>query len=231
MKTRTLPGAALVALSLLLAGPAAVAQDADDGLEPVRSKRFAEAYLLPGADFRPYTKVLIEPVKVSFKPGWLDEVGRATGSRARPRITEEDLARMQEWLAADLGRALERALADAGFELTAEPGPDVLRITPGLRDVFLSAPESAGDVAPVRLYARRVGEATIVLEARDSEQGIILGRAIDQRWTTDRDRLDLVNETINRSEFGRLFDRWAKRAADGLQGLRAASAVDQHPTR
>ena len=231
MNTRTLLGAAMVALSVLSAGPAAVAQDADDGLEPVRSKRFAEAYLLPGADFRPYSRVLIEPVSVSFKPGWLEELGRASGSRARPRLTEEDLARMQEWLAADLARALEKALADAGFELATGPGPDVLRITPGLRDVFLSAPDSAGDVAPTRLYTRRAGEATIVLEARDSELGVLLGRAIDQRWTTEHERLELVNETINRSEFGRLFDRWARRAADGLQGQQAASAIVTQPTR
>lgn len=231
MNTRTLLGAALVALAVLSAVPAAVAQDADDGLEPVRSKRFAEAYLLPGADFRPYSRVLVEPVSVSFKPGWLHEVGSATGSRARPRLTEQDLARMEEWLAADLARALEKALADAGFELATGPGPDVLRITPRLREVFLNAPESAGEVAPMRQYARRVGEATIVLEARDSELGVLLGRAIDRRWTTDRDRLELVNETINRSEFGRLFDRWARRAAEGLQGLQAASAVVVQPTR
>lgn len=226
MNIKTFLGAALIALSLPVAVPATLAQDADDGLERVRSKRFAEAYLLPGADFRPYSRVLIEPVTVTFKPGWAEEMGRATSSRARPRLTEDDVARMQAWLAADLAEALGKALAAAGFELATEPGPDVLRITPRLRDVFLSAPEAQGESAPLRQYTRRAGEATIVLEARDSEQGILLGRAIDRRRTTEYDRLQLVNEIVNRSEFGRLFDRWAQRAADGLQGLRAAAAVD-----
>lgn len=225
MRGKWMIGALVTLLALLLAAPATRAQDADDGLERVRSKRFAEAYLRPGAEFRPYSRVLLEPVTVAFKPGWMEEMGTATGSWARRRVTPEDAARIQAWLAADFAEALARALTRAGFELATEPGPDVLRITPALTNVYLSAPESWSDVAPTRSYTRQAGEATVVLEARDSELGVLLGRAIDRRRTTYHERPQLANESINRSEFGSLFSRWSKRAADGLEGLQAASAV------
>ena len=55
--------AAAAALSLLAAGTPAGSAPPDnwDGLSKIQSKRFDAVYLLPGADFRAYTKVMLDP--------------------------------------------------------------------------------------------------------------------------------------------------------------------------
>ena len=55
------------ALCLMACG--AIAQDSGhwDGLVEVKPKRLDAAYLLPGADFRPYTKLMLEPVEVASR--------------------------------------------------------------------------------------------------------------------------------------------------------------------
>jgi len=41
--------------------------DSWDGLVKVKSKRLALAYLQPGADFRVYTKVMLDPTEVEYE--------------------------------------------------------------------------------------------------------------------------------------------------------------------
>ena len=77
----------LLAATLLTATGAACAQDATgswDGLIEVRSKRMDAAFLLPGADFRPYTKVIVDPTQVAFRKDWLKDT-----NQNRPRLTSQ----------------------------------------------------------------------------------------------------------------------------------------------
>ena len=59
---------AAIASAMLLAGPADAARPPDtwDGLVKVKSKRLDIAYLQPGADFRGYPMVMLEPTEVAF---------------------------------------------------------------------------------------------------------------------------------------------------------------------
>ncbi len=58
---------AMLATALLIAAPAADAaskpQTTWDGLVQVKSKRLAAAFLLPGADFRPYNKIMLDQTR------------------------------------------------------------------------------------------------------------------------------------------------------------------------
>ena len=66
------------------------------------------------------------------------------------------------------------------FEIVSEPGPDVLLIRGGLLDVVSYVPpDPVGTRSSV--YLSRVGEATLVLELRDSITEAILARAVDRR--------------------------------------------------
>ena len=42
-----------------------------DNLVLVKSKRLEAVYLLPGADFRTYTKVMLDPTEVAFRKDWM----------------------------------------------------------------------------------------------------------------------------------------------------------------
>ena len=61
-----LAGMLLVASAPLLAQSQA-ADDNWEGLVRVRSEKIEFVYLAPGADFRPYTKVLLEPSEMATK--------------------------------------------------------------------------------------------------------------------------------------------------------------------
>ena len=45
--------------------------ESPDGLVKITPRRMELAWLRPGADFRPYTKVIIGPTQVAFQPNWL----------------------------------------------------------------------------------------------------------------------------------------------------------------
>ncbi|HET9694756.1 MAG TPA: hypothetical protein VFP48_10230, partial [Steroidobacteraceae bacterium] len=42
-----------------------------DGLVEVKAKRLDVAFLAPGADFRPYTKLMVDPTQAAFDKDWM----------------------------------------------------------------------------------------------------------------------------------------------------------------
>lgn len=219
----TMPiGAMFLALAMLVVAPASLAQDSWDGLQKVPSKTLDEAWLLPGADFGGYRKVLLEPIEVSFRRNWERDINRSSPPSARPRVTAEEAERIRQWMGEDFSTVLKKDLADAGFDLVGEPGPDVLRLKPVLMNVYLNAPDTFGQVGRVDAYSFEAGEATLAIEARDSVLGTLLGRAVDERRTRESRVLQWSTEVSNRGEFGQVFSRWSQIVVDGLRALQVA---------
>src|ERR1700752_3006575 len=50
-----------------------------DDLVQVKSKKLDAVYLLPGADFSGYSKLMIDPAQVSFRKDWVKETNRSRG--------------------------------------------------------------------------------------------------------------------------------------------------------
>ncbi len=214
---------ALVAVALLQPARAADEEPAWDGLVKVKSRRVDDMYLLPGADFRGYTRVILDPIQVSFRKDWQEEMNRGVRS-ARPRVTAEDAERIRR----QMGDAFAGILADefvrAGFEIADAPGPDVLRLTPLLMDLFVAAPDTERAVR-METYTLEAGEATMALEVRDAETNQLLGRSVDERGTGRSTTMTWTTSVTNRSEFDRLFRRWASILAGGMSSLKAASPI------
>jgi hypothetical protein len=105
------------------------------------------------------------------------------------------------------------------FELVDEPGPDVLAVLGGLLDVVSYVPpEPIGGRSYV--YLSSVGDATLVLELRDSETGTILARSIDRRAAEPIGAtLQDSNRVSNAAEVRRLIRHWASRLREGLDGF------------
>jgi hypothetical protein len=68
---------------------------------------------------------------------------------------------------------------DAEVTFADDPGPDVLLIVGGLHDIVSRVPPDM--VGRGETYLSSVGEATLILEARDSLSGETIYRAIDRR--------------------------------------------------
>lgn len=219
----SLPVAALL-LAILPVMPASAqsepAAQSWDGLVEVNARRIDAAFLAPGADFRPYTKVMIEEPDVAFRQNWLRDMNRSRSPGRR--VTETDAARIQESVSASTIDIFSRAFTDAGFEVVTRLGPDVLRIRTGIVDLFVNAPDtmSAGRSTT---FTTNAGEATLVLEARDGQTNALLARVVDRRET--RGIPGPTNRVTNNSEFRTLANNWARIAASRLTTLKEISPV------
>ena len=193
-----------------------------DGLIPVKSKRLEAVYLMPDADFRTYTKVMFDPVEVALKKDWVRDYNRTAGDLSG-QISKADVQKGLETIRTGFSGTFAKVFSDAGYQVVTAPGPDVLRLRTGVMNVSVTAP----DIRPgnSRTFSRDAGEATLILEARDSETGAVMGRAVDRRLAGDTSRL-MRNSVTNRSDFSLLFTGWAKASVDGLAELKALSPVN-----
>jgi hypothetical protein len=193
-----------------------------DGLIAVKSKRLEAVYLMPDADFRAYTKVMFDPVEVALKKNWLRDYNRTAGDLSG-QISKADVQKAFETIRTTFTDIFAKAYSEAGYQVVTEPGPDVLRVRTGVMNLSVTAPDTRPGSS--RSFSRDAGEATLILEARDSETGAVMGRAVDRRLAGDTSRL-MRNSVTNRSDFSRLFADWAKASVNGLAELKALSPVD-----
>jgi len=218
--------AGLAALTVATAALAADDDPADsgwEGLVEVKSKKLDDVYLRPQADFRGYTKVMIDPTEVSFKKNWQRDQNRDRMSLTS-RVDDRDARRILDEAQQSFQRLFAEAYAKEGYEVVTTPGPDVLRLSTAIVNLDVVAPDVM-EPGRTRTYSREAGEATLVLEAKDSLSGELLGRAVDNRETTDMGPF-IRNSVTNTAAFEQVFARWAQASADGLAELKELSPVD-----
>lgn len=218
---KTLLATCLAAVSLTLAVPTQSATPPEnwDGLVKVKAKKLQLVYLQPGADFRVYTKVLLDPTQVSFRKNW-----QRDHSDIENRVDDSDVRRILDDAQRGFQKMFVEAYTKAGYQVVTAPGPDVLRLTTAVVNLDVTSPDTQ---APGRIYtfSQDAGEATLVLEAHDSVSGALLGRGVD-RQTLDNLNTYIRNSVTNGSDFEQAFARWAKASADGLNELKEISPVD-----
>ncbi len=213
--------------ALCLIAFAAVAQDSGtwDGLVEVKPKRMDTAFLLPGADFRGYTKVIMDPVEVAFGKNWARDYNRDAATLSQ-RLDQDDLDRISSAARDAFTEVFTAEYAKAGLEIVTEPGPGVLRLRPGVIDLHIVAPDNMSS-GRSRTYTMESGHATLFLEARDSMTGALLGRALDKRETRNTGRVQISNSVTNLSDFKALFRQWADISIKGFSELRELSPVPE----
>ena len=228
-------GAALLSGATAVATVVAHAGDVSterEGLVQVQSKRFDAIYLLPGADFRGYTKIMLDPAGVAFADYWMRDVNQGRDLSRRTSI--KDAEQIAEEARTGIDDMFAEALKKAGYELVAAPGAGVLRLSPQVVDLYITAPEKLTRPPDSRVYTREAGKATLVLNIRDSSTGALLGHAVDKRIAGDRAnfndpgsfRLRAPTSTVsNRGDFGMVFAAWARTSAISLEELKAHSPV------
>lgn len=206
------------------AGPALAAKPPAewDGLVKVKSKRFEQVYLRPGADFRGYAKVILDPTEIAFEKHWQRDYNSDQRSTSMT-VTDKDVARIAEEGRKGAGEILRKAYTEGGYPVVEEPAADVLRVRTALIDITVTAPD-LDTPGIVRSFSRDAGSATLVVEARDSLTGALLGRAVDGR-TIDDFTMEWRNRVTNRQDFARQVTTWAKNSVKGLNELKALSPI------
>lgn len=213
---------ALLSLAAITAG----AQDGSswDGLVEVKPKRLDVAFLMPGADFRPYRRLMVDPSVVAFRKDWMKRVNSSVS--LSQRVSQEDAEKIAAEARKNFDEVFAEAFTAAGYEIVTAPGADVLRVRPGVIELYIAAPDTNSS-ARTRTYTVESGEATLFLEVRDSTTGALLGRALDRRDTRNSGRLTVSNSVTNRADFRVLFRQWAETCVKGLEDLRAMSPVPE----
>jgi hypothetical protein len=220
----------LIALALATAasGAAGAAQAAKapttwDNLVLVKSKRLRYVYLLPDADFRAYSKVMIDPVEVAFEKNWLRDWNNQSRSLST-RFSAKDVEKAVKESAEKATDIFEKAYTDGGYPVVTAPGPDVLRLRIAVININVVAPEPPM-AGRSRSYSEEAGSATLVVEARDSETGAILGRAVDSQVAGDT--LAMMRTSMsNRTDFRILAQKWSKNSVQGLDELKRMSPIN-----
>ncbi|HEY6814832.1 MAG TPA: DUF3313 family protein [Croceibacterium sp.] len=194
-----------------------------DGLVKVQAKKLDEVYLLPQADFREYTKVLLDPTEVAFRKNWQRDQNRERLDLA-DRVSDADARKILDDAQKGFQKYFTEAYTKDGYEIVTAPGPDVLRISTAIVNLDVTAPDTMSPNRG-RTFSRDAGEATLVIEARDSLTGELLGRALDRRETSDMGPY-VRNSVTNAAAFEQVFRRWAQTSAEGLAELKELSPVD-----
>jgi hypothetical protein len=150
-----------------------------DGLTRVDRAVMDMAWVKADLDLSVYTKLMLVGVEMQFRAA--DSDGKyyrpGRGSANSFAISEEGKSMLREVM----GEAIREELAKSErYELTNEPGPGTLVLIGTLVDVISKTPP---DDAPGRydVYLSSVGEATLVVELRDSLTNEVLARAADRR--------------------------------------------------
>jgi hypothetical protein len=185
-----------------------------DGLTRVEGTVMDAAWLRAGTDLRDYDKVILEGAGIEFRP-----VKDVAGTRARGNanvfpVTEPNRRKLAQVVSEAFREEVGKSQR---FALTDQPGPGVLLVRGALLDVISSVPpESAGRDD---IYLSQIGQATLVLELRDSQSGAILARAIDREAAEPIGGMAQSNTVTTWVEVERVADRWGGQLRRGLERL------------
>ena len=172
----------------------------------------------PGADFRGYTKVMVEPTEVAFAKNWqrdYNRASRALSGRVSDRDVEEAVSEGVK-AAHDIFTA---AWTKGGYAVVTEPGPDVLRVKTGIINITVNAPDQPTSARSYS-FSDEAGSATLFVEARDSMTGALLGRAIDQGIVGDNNAA-WRTASSNRADFREMVENWAQISVRGMTELKS----------
>jgi hypothetical protein len=168
-----------------------------DGLAKVKNPTLGDAWIRPYFTLKGYNKLMLEGAGIQYRP-----IPRNARDTQFP-VSEKQQARLREVVGKAFRTELEKSTQ---FQIVTEPGPDVLTIWGGLIDVVSFVPPDQGNRGGI--YLRNVGEATLVLEIRDSESNATLVRVVDRR-AADKS-VTLKSSTVsNWSEVQQLARFWA----------------------
>ena len=139
--------------------------------------------------------------------------GRARSGQTEFQLDEATRALFEEEIR---GAFMDEIGRSTVFEVTEEAGANVIDVHIGLLDVVSRVPPE--DVGRSRIFIDSVGEATLVLEIRDSISNTALVRAVDRRAAQNFTAQQSTPPT-NRAEVRRLGRRWGEIIREGLEGV------------
>jgi len=172
------------------------AEITQDGLYRVDGSVLKGAWIKPGLELEHYTKIMVAPAGMTFK-----DVKRTSNSEYP--LSDEQKATLRATVLEVFGEELAKAKR---YTVTTQPGPDVLLVRGAMLDVVSRVPPQP--IGRGASFVRTLGEATFIVELRDSTTGEILARAAERRAVSPR-FVQRSNSVNNLAEVRDAARRWA----------------------
>ena len=193
-----------------------------DGMHMVDNSRADVAWARPDFNLAGYTKIWPVSAGVEYKQVKNRSRSAISRSKGGPYFIDDKARGQFEELVGEIFK--EELQKVERYELVDGPGPDVLMIRGALLNVTSMVPPEPVGTRSI-IYLSNIGDATLVLELRDSETGTILARSVDRRAAeTIGGTFQRSNSVINSAEVRRLIRFWATRLREGLDGFAQETA-------
>ncbi len=187
-----------------------------DGLVRIDHSRFAAAWIDPDIDLTQYDKIL--PGGAAFEFRSVQKMSATQARRSNERefwISDSNKQRLIDTVSEVFSEELQQS---EHFTITDEPGPDTLVITGALHDIVSRVPPE--DVGRSEIWLRSVGEATLIIELRDSLSNEVIYRAVERRSAeSPGGTMIRANTATTWAEVRRWARRWAVRLREGLDAI------------
>ena len=160
---------------------------------------------------------MIDPVEVSFARNWDPNRG---GRSQLGRLDAGDMAAIQAGVAELFRETFRAELERGGYQLVETAGPDTLRVSAAIVDLYINAPDTMS-AGRSRTYTANAGRMTLVAELRDSMTGELLARAVDARSARSSGTWQVTNRVTNTADARRAMGIWAtalRQALDEMNG-------------
>lgn len=188
-----------------------------DGLERVKSRRVRYLYVRPGATLAGYKRIKLDAATVSFEK-YRD--GNRDPSR---QPSKSDMDAIRTGLATEFQRIFAEELAKGGYALTDDSAEDVLRVVPGIYDLYIAPP---GAMVPKgRVMVTESSSMTLVAELRDSVTGQVLARVGDKQEVAPAGGLETGTRDWKSAAAASVIARWAGVLRKGLDEARGQAAA------
>ena len=187
-----------------------------DGLVRIDHARFEAAWIDPNVDLKKYTKIIPGGAEFEFRN--VQKMSASAARRSNERefwISDTNKQRLVDTVTEVFTEELQKS---EHFTVTDEPGPDALIIVGGLHDIVSQVPPQ--DVGRSEIWLRSVGEATLVIELRDSLSNEVVYRAVERRAAElAGNQMIRANTATTWAEVRRWARRWAVRLREGLDSV------------
>ncbi|MDJ0938549.1 MAG: DUF3313 family protein [Woeseiaceae bacterium] len=191
-----------------------------DGLVRIDHSRFSNAWIDPNIDLSAYNKMILGPADFQFRT--VPEGPRSSsirrGNETEFWISPENRQRLID----EVGAVFREELANLqSFEIVEmdQRGPETLIAVAALHDIVSRVPPQM--VGRGEVFLSSVGEATLIIELRDSLSGAAIYRAVDRRRADTAGGTTMTRSTqvTTWAEVRRWARRWATRLRDGLDSV------------
>ena len=209
MKTLiTLLAASLLVLSACSSTQPVAGPTNEQGLATVEHNSFEQLLIRPGVDFNQYRKILIEPVTVSYSEQ------RRTDSLNRKQSAFEFDDRELELFNKQFVKAVSSQWNKTfGWELTDQPGADVITVKAAVTDLYLYASIKNNEILPHAAATNESSKMVIELSLTDSQSGQLLLQSKGQKTTGWRgnslDTMRRVSSVRYWNDAYQAFRQWA----------------------